>query len=121
MQKILINTAIGGYSLSSELIKAYLDVKNIEYDEHLETIFGEKEIFFMDKNNPEHCYNYYVINEVPRDDPTLIKLVEKLGIKRSSGNFASLKIVEIPDDVKWGIYCSETGEEHVYEQHRIWR
>lgn len=38
---------------------------------------------------------------------------------KASGGFASLKIVEIPDDVEWEI-CEYDGLEWVAEKHRKW-
>ena len=57
--------------------------------------------------------------DLKRDDIALVQAVEELGIKANGFN-ASLKVVEIPDDVKWQIEeydCSEW----VSEVHRTWR
>lgn len=53
-----------------------------------------------------------------RDDPALVQVVEELG-DRANGSAASLKVVEIPDDVEW--YIEEyDGSEWVSEAHRTW-
>lgn len=53
-----------------------------------------------------------------RADPELVAAVEKLGVA-ANGDFADLRVVEIPDDVEWEIVESD-GLEHVAEKHRKW-
>jgi len=53
-----------------------------------------------------------------RDNPNLIKAVEEMGQDVNS-RFSELKIVEIPDDVEWGI-DEYDGLESVAEVHRTW-
>lgn len=57
-----------------------------------------------------------------RINSTLVFAIEKLGIKKSSyTKYHTLKIVEIPDDVKeWYILEDEMGGESVHEVHRSW-
>ncbi len=54
-----------------------------------------------------------------RNDPKLIECIEALGSKVASGEFAKIKIVEIPDDVSWEIE-EHHGFERVVESHRTW-
>ena len=54
-----------------------------------------------------------------RDDARLVECVETLG-KKANGIFAELKVVEIPDDVKYTIE-HYGGIESVHEVHRVWR
>jgi hypothetical protein len=56
--------------------------------------------------------------DIQRNDPILIEAVEKLA-KKADGGFSELKIVEIPDDVKWHI-AEYDGIEWVAEDHRRW-
>lgn len=56
--------------------------------------------------------------EVKRDDPILVKIVEKMGVK-AGGAHTSLKVVEIPDGVDWEI-DEYDGLEWVAEKHRTW-
>ena len=53
-----------------------------------------------------------------RADPLLVQVVEELGDK-ANGSHAKLKIVEIPDGVKWEIDQYD-GMESVDEVHRSW-
>ena len=53
-----------------------------------------------------------------RTNPLLIRLVEEMG-EEANGQYAKLRIVEIPDDVSWEI-DEYDGYEKVAEQHRTW-
>jgi hypothetical protein len=59
-------------------------------------------------------------NEIRRDDPDLIAVIEELG-ETCDTKDCTLKIVEIPDDVRWYIDAeTRGGGEQVAEQHRTW-
>ena len=92
--KVVINDCHGGFSLSRVAIARYLEL----------TGFKQESVYHRD---------------IPRDDSLLIQVVEELGAL-ANGDFARLKIVEIPDDVEW--YVEEyDGLEWVAEKHRTWR
>ena len=55
---------------------------------------------------------------IPRDDQKLAQVVEELGVE-ANGHGAELKVVAIPDDVRWQISAAG-GVEHVSEVHRTW-
>ena len=56
--------------------------------------------------------------ELKRDDPRLVGAVRKLkGL--ANGVCADLRIVNVPDGVKWTIEEYD-GLEHVAEKHRTW-
>ena len=57
--------------------------------------------------------SYFEIDMIERDDIFLIKAVEEI-------NPNYLKILEIPDDVKWYIHESDSGVESIHEEHRVW-
>jgi len=92
--KIVINTCYGGFSLSDAAITMYCEAKNL--------------------NTKEFCEW-----EVPRNDATLISIVEKLGDSVNTG-YSKLRIVEIPEDVNWTVEQYD-GNEWVAEVHRTWR
>src|SRR3569623_583951 len=56
--------------------------------------------------------------EIERDDPDLVRVVEELG-KGANGDFAMLKVVDVPDGVEWEI-DEYDGRERVAERHRTW-
>ena len=61
------------------------------------------------------CYAF----DNDRSNPLLVEAVKKLQ-NESYGPYSILKIVEIPNDIEWGISgCS--GQEWVVEKHRTWR
>lgn len=91
--KIVINVCYGGFGLSDQALQEYKSRKGTTED------IGDWDI--------------------PRDDPVLVSVVEDLG-EKSHGNFAILKVVDIPDDVKWEINEYD-GNEWVAEVHRIWQ
>jgi len=88
--KVVINRCYGGFQLSLE---AY-DYLGIPWDD-----YGFA--FYEDRANPK-----------------LVECVETLG-EKANGRCARLKIVEIPDDVKWHI-AEYDGWEWVAENHRTW-
>jgi len=88
--KVVINNDWGGFSLSRE---AY-EKLGLEWD--------------------GYGYDY----SEDRANPLLVKVVEELG-KDAWGDCATLKVVEIPDDIKWTIEKYD-GLEHIAEEHRTW-
>lgn len=88
--KIVINRCFGGYGLSEA---AYKEL-GLEWDK----------------------YGYKF--EDDRTNPALVACVEKLG-DAASGSLSKLKVVEVPDDVKWEIDYYE-GMETVRESSREW-
>ena len=95
MQKIAINTDFGGFSLSDEAIDLYKILTGIP---------------------PVDEVNYW---ELARDDAVLVQIIEQLG-DRANSRYSELKIIEIPDGVKWHV-SEYDGLEHVAENHRTWR
>ena len=88
--KVVINKCYGGYGLSK---KAY-EFLGIEWD--------------------GYGYEY----KEDRSNPDLVMCVETLK-EESFGVYARLKVIEIPDDVKWHIEEYD-GVEWVAEDHRTW-
>lgn len=112
MQKICINSCYGGFSLSREgvLLGRKLS-KNPKWGGA--TIIGD---VYEDSKTPVN-YDYGYL-DIERDDKILVSVVEKLG-EKANGGHAELKIVEIPDKIKWEIKEYD-GFEHVAEKHRTW-
>lgn len=89
--KILINNKYGGFGFSEQFIR------------ELEKRTGKK-------------FNTF---KCERTDLDVIELFEEWGTRKSSGGYASLKLIEIPDDVDWVIEQYD-GVEWVAEVHRTW-
>lgn len=91
--KVVINTCFGDFSLSEAAISRFCE---------------------LDGLNPADFYPQMV----ERNDPNLVQVVQELGVAAETP-YSELKIVEVPDDVKWHIHEYD-GVEHVAEDHRIW-
>jgi hypothetical protein len=74
--------------------------------------------FYVDGiKDDEHYFSYYDLSS-DRSDPFLIQVVEEMGDK-VNGFAADLRIVEVPEEVKWTIEEYD-GIEWVAETHRTW-
>lgn len=114
MTKIVINECHGGFGLSDEATEYYAKIKGLDLVRRdSQWVFFNKYDYFFAKTGDSFCSRY-----IERDDPALVQTVLDIGSK-AGGRFASLKIVEIPDDVKWQI-DEYDGMEWVAEQHRTW-
>ena len=89
--KIVINACYGGFGLSKEALALF--------NERFGTII---------------TYEY----DIERNNPILVEIVEQLG-EAADGNYAELKVVDIPDDVQWQIEGYD-GNEWIAEKHRTW-
>jgi len=112
--KVVINARHGGFGLSEKALLRYAELAGFNL------AVGEKvsqftTLYYRDEVKDENIFWEHTID---RDDPHLIQVVEELG-RAASGDFAELKIVEIPDDVQWEINEYD-GSEWVAEVHRTW-
>lgn len=140
MQKIVINACFGGFGLSHEGVMRYAELAgfkiyafqddrvdgNISFDKQIPYNGTGKEPFIVHYSKTDKLKNnkipndfYWSDRDISRSDPHLVKLVEEMGDK-VNGRCAELRIVEIPDKVKWVIEEYD-GSEHVAEEHRTWR
>jgi hypothetical protein len=115
--EIVINTCFGGFGLSHEAIMKYSHLAKLN-------------LLAVQKDSSLIPYHYYLDGieedefywseyDIKRDDPDLVRVVKQLG-SGANGFAAELKVVSIPDDVKWHI-DEYDGIEHVAEDHRTWR
>jgi len=113
--KIVINKKYGGFGLSEEAVLLYGDKKGLNIiakeDKKVKTITH----YFLNEEKEENGFGEW---EIERTDPVLVEVVEQLG-DLANGHYCKLKVVEVPDDVKWYIHDYD-GIESVYEKHRIW-
>ncbi len=111
MTKIVINDCYGGFGLSRDAILLARKLSNNPTWGGA-ILKGDK---YEDGKIVDQDYGGY---DYGRSDPLLIQVVETLK-EKANGKYAKLKIVEIPDDVKWEI-CENAGMEWIAEIHRTW-
>ena len=111
--KVAINSCYGGFNLSPA---AFI------------TLAAHKGITVVQTNrSTRHFPSYATLLGEPiyeshlyssRTDPDLIAVIEQLGTK-ASGSCANLRVIDIPDDVKWELEDYD-GYESIHEVHRSW-
>ena len=116
VQRIVINTVHGGFSLSQEGILLYLELAGIPY------ILAPQ----LDRDTQQRLGNKIIVEgvefnarDIPRNDPVLVSVINRLGSK-ANGDYAILKVVEVPPNVDWFV-DEYDGKEWVAEKHRTWR
>lgn len=139
MVKIAVNKCYGGFGLSEAGMIAYAQRKGLtlypesgricstywivppdqrptylEGDAWHNATLAEREA-----SNAAYSAARISDDDIPRDDPDLIAVIEQLGSEVCSGMCAKLEVVEIPDDVKWQIEEYD-GREWIAEVHRTW-
>ena len=112
--KIVINRDFGGFGLSDEAIRMYLTRTNQVWEEEVRQPSGMT-LFWLNKANDKLFWD----RDINRSDPILVEIVEALKPKKASGMYASLKVVEIPEDVEWKVEEND-GMEWISEVHRTW-
>jgi hypothetical protein len=135
--KIVINKCYGGFGLSPLAFKRlaklqgkqvyfyvpiddsddYFKVNNI--DDIKDSIYFYPVTKDLGHIASENDVFNYIFKTPERNDSLLVRVIEELGDK-ANGEYAELKIVEIPDDVDW-IIEEYDGVEWVSERHRTWR
>ena len=107
--KIVINGCHGGFGLSDEATRLYLDRKGYDYTE-MEGAWGAD--FTVEG------IEYFYDGDIARDDEVLVGVVEELGEKANTRS-SFLKVIDIPDDVEWVVEDYD-GQEWISEVHRTW-
>lgn len=115
MKKIAINRCFGGFCLSSEAMIMYL--KKTFPNGNITTESDEYG-FSRYLVDGEEVYEFEVSDYNNRENPILIKVIETLG-EKANGSHSKIKIVEIPDDVKYEI-TDYDGKETIEEVHSVW-
>lgn len=100
--KIAVNKCFGGFGVSKAVYKE-LGLKWDGYG------YPTNEDFGIESDN----------SKAYRSNSKLISAIEKLGVKKSSGDMAELRIVEIPDGIEYEI-DEYDGRETIREKHRTW-
>lgn len=127
--KIAINRCFGGFALSHEAFLKLIErgwtvtVYNDEYepaDKHADLIDMSGSEYFRkwDERDSHYCFSKDRNNEEIRTHSDIIAVIEELG-ERANTLVSELKIVEIPDGIKW-VITDYDGLETVEEAHRSW-
>lgn len=115
-QRIVVNTRSGNFGLSR---LAFLRLRELGDETALEEPdLGEP---YPNKRirRPSGWGGDTFCERIPRDDPLLLQVIKELGTKKASAPLATLRVVAIPDGVKW-IITNVDGIEQIEEQHRSW-
>jgi len=138
MTEIVVNKCYGVFGLSDKAIKRYAELKEFSIFTYKENIrINKSNIYEYIENSDSVTFPVYVTKylgevfednipseyyffdmDIPRDDLCLVQTVKELGTE-ANGDHASLKIVDIPDDVDW-ILEEYDGIEWISEMHRTW-
>ena len=139
--KVAINKCYGGFGISNEAEIEYLKLKGLKayFYEQVKYEYKDGRNLYKKVNSskdtfmtitftkdygesfeewPKKDSGYFYSSDIPRDDPDLIKVIEKLG-KKANNQFSDLKIVEIPDGTEY-IIDEYDGLEHIAEKHKTW-
>lgn len=145
--KVIINKCFGGFGISAEVLYELIKMKSKCITKqkiknyyggdkfNWEKSYSDAQVKYIKKykngysvhkyhsNLYKGDYVYFLKNDYDnrislRTHLDLIKVVKKLG-KKANGEHAKLKIVEIPDGIKWEI-DEYDGIETINECHRNW-
>lgn len=128
--KVVINACFGGFSLSVAGVKRYAEIKGLVIFPYRDAISMKHSASINDDicvhwsteptpdGSKKHNGKYWSDDNIARDDPALVQVVEEMGVK-ADGRCAKLRVVEIPDDVEWEI-DEYDGSESIDEKHRSW-
>jgi hypothetical protein len=141
--KVVINAQYGGFGLSKEGYARYCEIKGMPYwieddgkyaslgiftcwlvpkEERVEDLpdgkWFEMSMEERVEHNKKHSAQTLYDRDIARDDPALVQLVEE-DAEKYAGRHATLKVVEIPDNVQYEI-AEYDGNEWVAEVHRTW-
>ena len=133
MRNVVINKCYGGFGLSEKAVMRYAELKGIKlYPESSEAGVGlnryylcESEEFHKLHKEAKRTGNYdqsnamyFNINDIERDDPILVQIVEELG-EEVNDDYSELKVVQIPSEVEYYIHYHD-GVESIHARHSVW-
>jgi len=141
--KIVVNKCYGGWGVSVEALKAlYLMKSNAVKSTTIKEYYGRNstkkwekdkaeylpigdgiwahkmDFNIWDEKTPNVLYDINNRSDEARTNNDLIELIEN-GKINVNGNYADLRVVEIPDNVEWEI-DEYDGIESIHEKHRSW-
>ena len=113
--KIVINKHYGSFGLSEEAVLFYGDKKGLNIIAKQDEVVKDLCHYYLNEEKEENSFCEW---DIERNDPVLVEVVEQLG-DLANTRHTRLKVVEVPDDVKWYIHDYD-GLEEVHEEHRRW-
>lgn len=121
--KVVINDGVGGFGLSEKAFKRLVELGctvTTDWENEEADIYERSEEETKETSLPK--YEFVKFHKEPeiRKNTFVIQVIEELK-EEANGEYANLKIIDIPDDVEFGIGENEMGYEWVYERHRTWR
>lgn len=104
MTRLVINKCFGGFGLSKKAMLLYAEIKglNIYWLVLKQENFSTASLDERKASNKEYKKITLYDRDIPRDDETLLQVVEELG-EEANNRYSKLEIIEIPDDVNWTI------------------
>ena len=139
VMEVVICNRHGGFCLSERAIHRVAELKGIKLypetqnswhttywtvpEKPKDVLEGKEwhELSLEDRQKSNRSYKDHTFDvggSFDRSDIHLVQTVKELGVS-ANGDYASLKVVEIPDDVEWKIEEYD-GCEWVAEKHRTW-
>ncbi len=112
-EKIVINRSHDKFSVSHE---AFLRFRELGQPDALKK--SDPGAYWPEVATPREPSLNQCGQLIPRDDQKLVQVVEELGAA-ANGHGSELRVVAIPDDVRWEI-SAVGGIEHISELHRTW-
>lgn len=102
MTRIVYNSCFGGFSISHEAVELYAKLTN--------KTLRVKPLTFGGKTYNDSTFQTYYLNDkyfsthdLSRTDPTLLAIIDEIGLKRASGCCASLAIIDLAPGTKYRI------------------
>ena len=130
MINIAINKKIGGFKLSAKAVKRLAELDGKECFFVIQTYNNDYSQVGLEEL--DDCSRFYAysdssmaldkkisVRDYTRDDPKLIQVIKELGDEVNTSR-STIKVVEIPDGVKWYIDEEDDGTEVVHEEARSW-
>ena len=108
--KVVLNSCFGGFGLSKDAIQMLNDKHGLNIDSDYGYVDND-DFGIVDDNMDAY-----------RMDKRLVSVVKKLGVKKASGQYSALRIVDVPDDVVdvHGWHISDyDGCESIHQSHWV--
>lgn len=120
MTKIVYNGCFGGFGLSTEAVRRYLEIKGISYTEETAEYTSFRDVRFRIgtsvMGDPKYFYDFEIED---RTDPILVQVVEELG-DAASGQFSDLCIRELDPGTKYRLQEYDGSEWIETEEDILW-